>query len=732
MIPPKYKFYIVVGSSSEVEVTPHFKELNKKYAKESGQEFFRISLDGKITLFADDYELINGASLETKLVFIIKKYNNTYNTWDDYYEGEFNKTDCKFNHAKKSCEIKTTPVDEYTEIINKYDNTYDLIKLAPELTKIKINKRPLIQVYVLGSSSISNFFGGTYWEADVNEVIDSVDDIIQKYHFSRMKTANEFRVTNAPNSSINGIYAGTDGNWKNSGNSYSIYAQETGDNMGVLYLKRNSDNKNLYASSNIIIRFDQNNVYIPFTGNIELTALEGSTGTCILTDGFIYDIYQRTLCDVDTITDSEGDKSTYDIPLDDFAINNGNYKKCIGLIGNTFICSAKVIDSPTKFGQNDFGKYFTDQVLSSITGVDRVLPICRSIWANASLWYAYDIMYNTWERKMRKEYTLKDSYSIAATIKVLLNQIDPSITHEATAEYSRFLYDTNVPLSGMTRFYVHIAQKTNILKGNYDQAAQKAEISFEELMNMLRDCFRCYWYIENGKLKIEHISFFMNGGSYSEQAGYQLDFTKLTDQFNKRLTSSFQAEVEYDKSELNQRYEFGWMDDVTDLFGQVTADVNSNYIQKDKTEEITIGQFSSDVDFMLFNPSNFSEDGFALLCPIKDSTGYILPIVDVDNLIDENNNTYDATVQNWYASWIYLIRFYMYDMPAYNIKVNVLGNQYAIDIKKCMKQTIEFPTENDLDELKLVKTFLGNGKIDEISINIDTRMAKVNLLYKPS
>ena len=48
-----------------------------------------------------------------------------------------------------------------------------------------------------------------------------------------------------------------------------------------------------------------------------------------------------------------------------------------------------------------------------------------------------------------------------------------------------------------------------------------------------------------------------------------------------------------------------------------------------------------------------------------------------------------------------------------------------------MKHTIEFPSEEDLDELELVKTAFGNGKIDEMSFNINTRQAKVNLLYRP-
>ena len=227
----------------------------------------------------------------------------------------------------------------------------------------------------------------------------------------------------------------------------------------------------------------------------------------------------------------------------------------------------------------------------------------------------------------------------------------------------------------------------------------------------------------------------MNGGKYSGSANTQLDFTKLTDAFNKKLASYFQSEFEFDKSDLNSRYEFSWMDDSTDLFGGVTIDINSNYIQKDKTEEINVGQFSSDIDYMLFSPNSFSNDGFALLCAIYDTsistTIPVLPIVSVDNLIDENGNTYKATIQNYYASWIFLQNYYTWDMPAKNAKSNVVKNLSVQDIKACMKQSIKFPSEEDLNALELIKTSFGNGKIDEMSFNINTRQAKVNLLYKP-
>lgn len=729
MIPPKYKFYISKNGGDKVEVNPHYKELNKKYAKENGQEFFRISLDGKINLFGSDYEIISQSNIEDQLIFIVDKYNNTSKKWVEYYRGEFSKTDCKFDHDKKKCELKTTAVDGYTEVMNKYENTYDLIKLAPEISKINLHKRSLMQVYISGANSISNFFDGIYWEDDVNEAIDDHDTLVNKYYFSYIKAGNEFYIRGAGISDVNGVYAGTNGYWS-CWNGYTCYmGTDTPITKAYIYIKRNSDGAILYQSVKQWMFTNAGNCYIG-RENIEMVNVSNPSDKFTIESPFLYHIYRRLLCDVDSVEDSEGIKNTYDLPSDDFATDNRNYKKCIGLTGGMFFCTSRAVDKPTRYGLNDYGQYFTNEFIPSSAGIGRPLPISRNSWANASLWYVYDSYYSLFEERLRKQYTLKDSYSIAAAIKVLLKEIDPTLQHEATAEYSQFLYGSSNPL-GMERFYVYITQKTNILKGDYDRPAQKAEASLEELMKMLRDCFRCYWYIEDNKFKIEHIYFFMNGGSYSGKSNYQLDFTKLTDQFNKKLSSYFQSGIEYDKSDLNQRYEFAWMDDVTDLFGGNTIDVKSNYIQKDKTEEINIGQFSSDVDYMLFNPSNFSEDGFALLCPVKNGSTLELPIITVDGLIDENGDRYEAVVQNWYASWIYLQNFYLWDMPAYSIESNVLNYLYARDIKKCMKHTIEFPTEEDPDELELIKTAFGNGKIDEISIGLDTRIAKVNLLYRP-
>ena len=119
-----------------------------------------------------------------------------------------------------------------------------------------------MQVYVRGANSITNFFGGTYWEDDVNEAIDNHNDLINKYYFSYIKAGNEFYVKGAGISEVNGVYAGTNGYWSQ-WNGYSCYmGTETPGLYAHIYIKRNSDNTILYRSEKQYIFLEQGNCYI--------------------------------------------------------------------------------------------------------------------------------------------------------------------------------------------------------------------------------------------------------------------------------------------------------------------------------------------------------------------------------------------------------------------------------------------------------------------------------------
>lgn len=787
-------FYIARYSSSDALiqskiVKPSYKSLKKTYKKESNQMFFREALDGKFILFGEDYDLINAGGLEDKF-----KLSVTRAGIENYVTAHFNKTDCKFNHSKKSVEIKLTCDDKYTDVLAKYENTYDLLKdVNPAITKLSMTKRSIVQIYIQGESTISSYSGGTYWETDVNEVIDSEDALKNKYYFAKGPSFGEINIAGGASGwvtidqaiSVFGttfIMDGKSDTWpcaqSYDGELYIKFVKEKsiGDDAGqsgIGYLLSTGKTGSVAQASS---RFEYEYAYdmyrIEIWSNIltstddpikvayskEIYAkdtdfvIEVGTGlyemiqtreayagkTFFLGEQAVnYNVWGRIICDAITAKD----KDLYDLPYDDFATERANYKKCIGLTfsnSDNSVCriyqSIRNTKTPNSYGLNDSGTYF----LPPYSIYNQVYyPVARSSWANTSLWIqfvdagdgvAYD--FETWMKDFNRPYTLRNAYHIADVISALLSKIAPDVKHEATDEYSKFLYGQT---DGITRgslggCQIYITPKSNILKGEYDQAAQKAEITLKQIMEMLRDCYRCYWYIDSdNRLIIEHVSFFMNGLSYSTPS-VQAYLDNTNDKFTGINCLYGQREIEYEKSDLYSRYEFAWSDDSTDAMGNLYVDINDKYIQENK-QDINIEAFSSDIDYMLFMPSDFSSDGFALLMAKDKKVPLIRTYLKYDKYYDA---TMLVTVQNWYASWNNLINHYLYDMPGYNISCsNIQNTPMVIGIKRFMSHDISVVANKELDIYRLIRTNEGDGYIDEMSVDINTGLCDITLMYKP-
>lgn len=789
--------YVNVTEKYYFEINPHYKQIKKKYKKETSQVFFRESLDGRIKLFGTDYALIKNSSLEEAIYFYVYKHGKLYAS------ATFNKSDCKFDDAKSSAELKLTYNDKYTKILDAYENTYDLIKLAPVLTPITLTKRCIIQIYIQGEKVLSNYAGGTYWETDVAEPIDDESELTRKYYFAKGPKFAEVDLENF-NYDINAAYRclpdsnswnGTSkhGNGKfecciyfrkiadagdthydiskqvkllstGAGNgtheeqdplSHTTYQAYTYDTYIIEIYSggHNGEGTKIYESNYYYGKDDTflitsgDDLYPMHSINQAIPAMQPSPETFYLGKNVIeYQIWGRLLCDADKVSDRrEGHEGeyldTYDLPRDDFATPRRNYRKCIGLIGfdkpNAVISiwqNGNVSESPTSYGITDFGDYFIPPY--TLWG-QYFYPLARSSWANVSMWTMLGTSYGGYApfeqfcSDCYVEYTIKDVYHIGDAIKAILAKIDPSIKHEKTAEYSSFLYEhSGGTASALGNCDIYITQKTNILKGEYDQAAQKAEIKFKQLMDMLRDCFRCYWFIdEQNRFRIEHISYFMNGLSYDAPT-VQLDLINKKDKFNKKLSLYGQQNTEYDKADLISRYEFKYMDDVTKAMGgDLYIDVNNAYITKDKTEEINIDGFVADIDYMLFLPDDFSNDGFALI--MADANKKVPMISKTIKDEKQYNHSFGVTVQNWYASFNQLVWHYMEDVSGRSLSYNNIEYLYPGHIKRCMKYNIEISIDS-INLYKLIYTDKGNGYIEELSTDIDTNISDIELRYEPS
>lgn len=728
---PKYRFFLQIGEDGTKQtVRPNYKDdLTLDYELETKQRFYRAKLSGKINFVRADYDIINNAPFDSEFFLYIEKSDDWGQTYNQYYKAKFMKTDCTFNDDDKLVTVQPETIDQYNDVLAGLEKEYNLIELAPQIEFLTIRKRPLIQIYVPGDSIVSCFLGGTNWEQDANATTDQ-NALIQTYHFALCNILKEIQITSHGSPAvISGLYTGRMATGASANvfegklypelnvNYYIYITQQRIDGLPfgavVVEIRKQSDDTAMF-------RYIKSTT-LPFdTLEFDLTAVEGSGATGTMhADMKSYNIYARYLCDVEKIDDL----NTYPLPADDIVDNNRNYRRAIGYAIDVAFISNNFSDTPTEWGLADSGKYFEPPY--SIYG-QTFYPIARSTWRYASLWFGFYLMDWILEKKARKAYTLRDVFTLSSCINVLLKEFAPGITHEATPEYSQFLYNTNNPISGKS-FKLLISQKSNIINGEYQTPAQKAPITLQQIMTMLRDIYKCYWYIEDGKFKIEQINWFRNGGSYGYNPIIDYDLTQLENVRNGKKLAFATSEYSFDKVDMPERYQFEWMDDVTTPFEGLPIEITSKYVTAGKIEEINISNFTSDIDLMLLNPGAISSDGFALFAAVTPSGGGQLELPFTRQTVED----VEYYLQNGYLAFINIQpTYWVYDMPARNFKINNAQSHAMGGIERKKKQTLNFPAgTTDPNPMQLVKTYIGNGQVDKLSVNLCSRNIKATLKY---
>lgn len=712
------------------------------YELENNQRFYRAKLSGTFKFVRQDFARIMAAAFDTVYYFYIEKSNDWGQTWTQYYKSMFMRTDCTINDNDQIITVQPNPIDQYNDVLAGLEKEYNLISLAPEIKRINLQKRPLIQIYVPGDNIVSCFLTGLSWEQDANAV-DNVEELENTYHFAKITNFVAITLQNRnPSNEIEeqfvyanpwiveavGTYVGElAGEYRFTNNQTGYYIKANNPGNTGRYSLYNPQGEKL-ADTEILTTIDPTVYGANFAFKYPyVSGYDDESGAEIYSNfDFLYQyiglnipIMGRYLLDVETISGL----TTYELPIDDIVGDNRNYRRAIGYADNDVVTlSTRLSDTPTEYGLANNDKYYLPPY--SIFG-QKFYPIARTTWGNYSIWFAFHVFDEILEQQGRKPYTLRDSYPISSVISVLLQQFAPGIVHEPEPEYSRFLYRDENPITGY-EFRLFVSPKSNILVGDYQTPVQKAPATLKQFLDMLRNTFQLYWHIEGNKFCIEHISYYRNGGTYEENPIVGYDLTQLENIRNGKKWSFGTSEYSFDKEDMPERYQFTWGDDVTDAFEGQPMQIVSKYVQPGKIEEINIGGFNPDIDLMLLNPEAMSQDGFALFAAVYNyNTGqYELPFVrrDVDNI------TY--YLQNGFLAMVNLQpQYWLYDMPARNLIVN--GVQvWAYGIQRRKSQSINFPVGDDEPELLgLVKTQIGSGQIEKISINLSSRTAKATLKY---
>ena len=826
------------------QVFPNYKDdLAKDFEKESNQEFFRAKLSGKLTFQSLDYDFIVAQPFDFQFVLEIFISYNAGQTWTSYWRGTFWKTDCEFDNDAQTVVVQPTVLDQYNDVLAGLDKEYNLIDLAPSMAQIQADKRPMIQVYVPGQNVIGCFLSGMWWEQEAEPESDETK-LVNDFKFALNKSLAVAEVSGTMSPQLPDFFTKVF-----TGEKFNLATAGTTDFVGTNYtfryyfyaggggatqkwqIVRNSDSTVMWEKS-------WTGGTLPDTSLPQTVVLSPVSGTGASGDVTLYvhqmPVYSRFVCDTAQVSGL----NTYAIPDDDIVENNRNYTRVIGYyFPDTIYFSTSLTETPNQWGLYQPGKYYQPPYLYWFP---ELFPVARNAWGRVSIWFTFSAFDWLVEESGRQPFTIRHAYPLASVISVLLAKIAPNITHDANTDYSQFLYGTN--LIGITQTLL-ITPKSNLVTAGYDQPAQKAPITLKNVTDMLRDCFRCYWFIDDqNRFRVEHIQYFRNGGSYSGSPVVGIDLTTQEVTRSGKKWAFARDQFKFDKPAMAARYQFGWMDDVTQLFDGFPIDIISKYVNPDNIEQIDISRFTSDIDYILLNPSAVSKDGFVLLSANKtetqvernfilnkyytnsgilaNQTGWvatnIIPIENITNIyfptnslgyymylaccFDENQNFLgvkylsvsehrnivistllqsfpntkfvgidiwggsshgeitqtdiadfylemtlanpyfelpyynfeidgnDHILQNAYVAFCLLQQYYAYDMPAPNYEINGV-QMYAQGIKKLKNQSIRFPALTDPDLVELVKTNLGNGVIEKLSINLSSRNANATLKY---
>lgn len=739
-----------------------------EWAKENGEYFFRRNLSGDFTFTNNDYDYFNSQSLSYEFLFNIYISYDRGRRWELYWSGHFYKTDCRVNDVDKYFVVTPKVKDGYTDLIAQMDKEVDLIETAPEITPVIMHRRPIIQFYIPETDVVGCCQNNTYWEQECEPA--GATYLNNTLKFGLLKSERRITLTDGITLFFHGttpVNASTDFSYTN-GN----YSLQYNHSTNLLSLLLDGD------------EIAQNADYTGQIGTFTLTATQSgfSDITATISD---LKVYGRMILDV-----AEAHDGTTCDPITDYDFTDvKNYGWSIALGG--FDGAVKIYydmqDTPTQMGKY-MDKYYTD--LSE----DGLVPMIRNEWNELSIWCDLEWFYvnapDIWNRNSH-DITLKECYPLCGVFKALFAKLNISLDFEETDEYSAFFYGSNPVKEDGTRIF--LTPKSNALLGDYDEAAKKSPITLKSLLTMLRNMFNVAYFVEHGKFRLEHISWFIRGGSYTDSMVVGRDLTAEVVTRNGKPLCYGQSLYSYDKPELPQRYEFKWMEDVTPNFEGSPLESTSPLVEEGQVENVDVSNVNTDVDYMQSHPNDCSKDGLAVFACIPteheydadpDQTSFEMPLEQGDVITEKSNydiylfredNTYITVttapytieenfvgysteqghsnlfkverwskvdiplvegdnrrvmLQNGYLRWKYLQNHYLcYNMPP---QMTRDGSTFSTSLPiKYKKQEIEFPCPTDINIFQLVKTSVGEGQIEKISINLSSRNGKATLKYEP-
>lgn len=712
------------------------------FSQESNEIFYRGKLNGSIAFrFEFDDILAKGYNYEHRIV--LQWYDADNDLWKEVWKGRFALTDCEIDFDTNTITVQPTPLDKYTKILDALENEYNLVKLECGTQPINILIRPCYQIYIAGNTRITNFVGGNSWGADSESAAPWA--LERAFCFTPLRNVAWFTLTYTT-----GVYAGKyavyyarfnmsaepsfttlsfpfDGRVYNSDGTYT---EETLQCQLALNISQKWEFYITDGNNNVVLRVYYNLIDDAYGDNY----FAYQEGSMIEDSYFSWDrIYGRAICqsDLASVTIGGNTYNLYDFPTNDIAATSKNYNKILTIAATDITPDIDVEEEPTGWPQTTNGWYF---VKPADTITRHYWPISPESWKSVSYWWYPTALNTQIEELLTTTQTIRDAFDLRYAIRRLLEKAGWNGEYiisgimGGTQDYAGY------------RFLPVITPKSNIISSFYDTPAQNAPITLQNILAMLKAAYRIYWHIDSSNnVHFEHISYYDNGLQYSESAPDVLVDLETELHTNTKKNKVFgQNKVKFDKNDMPEQYLFGWMDKQTRPYDGFPIKCLDAYVQKGQTDEQTAGNFSVDVDMILSSPNEFSNDGFVLIAlPSNGANSYNTTLqLESFTITDDNGDKYNVTIQNADAAFVKIHEnMWRFALPCENVNINN-EDTTAKTTGRFKVQNVEFADTvmaeilKDIDNCnKVIRTQQGDGHIKTLSINLNSLVAKGDLLF---
>lgn len=723
MSKPIYRYFLSTETVEAFEVFPYWEDVKKEFEIDQSEGLFfnQESISGKFTFTNDDYDFVNGSDYEEEFYFLVEEFIG--GNWIVYFTGNFTKQDCFFDQDSNYFEVEPSIVDKHDIIVDNLDTDYDIIGLGASRKLIQYDNYPVIQLYIPRTNQITNLTPGQSFISDTSERDPS--DIGPNNFFETSIHPGALLITGVGS----GLSPDVSGYYDTSQPGDFIHIQTQRWAITKVFINNGT---NVFQWQ-IVDRNNNNSVVYTFDFDREMLETETTVGSVFDPNAFFQSVtdsqsrcqaaigfvYSRIITNDETLVIGGNTVNTFEIPENDFAIGSLNYKRAYPYPTQLLNISEGHSVEPTPFGKYPAeAVHWSGQYFTKPPGANNYIPIIRDFWRYAGYWYLYsEVLINIAEDN--KTVVDVDGYLLSDVISVLIDELSGgTITHEASEEYSAFLYADVNPITGDNNLTYLLAPMTNVANVGYTQAATKAEIKLNQIINFLWQSFRVGCFLEDNKLRFEHELYFYNGKSYTA-AVVGTDLTELREPKTLRAWQYHKNEFDYKTDSVPEFIKSSWAGSTSDVFAEKTVKIVSKYATNGRTDDEPVTRLNPDIIFISSNPDEVIRDDFAIVATNKVNGNYVV----AKTLVDGQN------VQNGFFAWNNINMNFRTKIN-YGRKIEI--NDIPLLTQKVNRgkiQKLTFSSNDFGDPLELIKTGLGEGQIEDYSESMKDKKVTVTILH---